>query len=87
MERKQKTTAPVSHSAPPHRPPPLLLLPPVTNFSSKDASLILAATAASAPVGYLCGLATNTARPAMRAAALLGAGAGFCLAYQRSAGE
>lgn len=48
---------------------------------------MLAATAASAPVGYLCGLATSTARPAMRAAALLGATAGFCLAYQRSAGE
>ena len=77
--------APSRNPRPPSPLPPPS--PPVTNFSSKDASLLAAATAASAPVGYLCGLPTRTARPAMVAATLVGAVAGFCLAYQRSAGE
>jgi hypothetical protein len=33
------------------------------------------------------GLRTRTARPALWVAGLIGAGAGFCVAYQRSAGR
>jgi hypothetical protein len=48
---------------------------------------VAGAVAVSAPVGFLAGLRTRTSRPALWAAGLIGATAGFCLAYQRSAGR
>jgi len=60
---------------------------PVSNFSASDAGVLAGATAVSAPIGYLAGLKTRTARPALAMAAAIGAAAGFCLAYQRSAGR
>ena len=78
----------------PRRPQPSLscflfpvLLSPVSNFSATDAGVIAGATGVSAPIGYLAGLRTRTARPALWAAAAIGGAAGFCLAYQRSAGR
>lgn len=49
--------------------------------------MVAAAAAMSAPVGYLAGLRTRTSRPALWMAGLIGATAGFCVAYQRSAGR
>ena len=66
---------------------PIIGLGGVLHWRDAAEFILAGATAVSAPIGYLAGLKTRTARPALAMAAAIGAAAGFCLAYQRSAGR
>ncbi|PRW60584.1 NADH-ubiquinone oxidoreductase kDa subunit-like [Chlorella sorokiniana] len=68
----------------------------VGNFSLDDWGLAAGVAAVSAPLGYLAGaqrspayakVAGSMARPTMWTAVLMGATAGFMLAYQNSCGR